>query len=248
MFGLVRRWKRRKLAAKPFPEEWESILTKRIPFYCKLPDELAVRFKDLLKVFAWEKEFIGIDGMEITDEVRVVISACAARLVLHLDLSFFDIVSEILVYPYVYKHPDMEGGILGEVSDWGTVVLSWPAVLHGLADQRDAHDTAIHEFAHALDRGGDGVFDGTPKLKNLGDYGPWANILSLHYLNLQKGRRREQKVLDMYGATNEAEFFAVATESYFEKPRQMKRLLPDLYEELQSFYGGDPAEHVDFRR
>ncbi len=242
MFGLLRRWKRRKLAARPFPQEWESILVQHVPFYQQLPDDLAARFKDLLKVFAWEKEFTGIEGMEITDEVRVVISACAARLVLHLDLSYYDRVSEILVYPYVYKHPDQEDAILGEVSDWGTVVLSWPAVLHGLADQRDAHDTAIHEFAHVLDRGGDGAFDGTPKLKSLADYGPWAQILSLHYLNLQKGKKRERKVLDMYGATNEAEFFAVATESYFEKPRKMKKLLPDLYEELQSFYGGDPAE------
>ncbi|MEJ2718484.1 MAG: zinc-dependent peptidase, partial [Deltaproteobacteria bacterium] len=125
---------------------------------------------------------------------------------------------------------------------WGTVVLSWPAVLHGLAHPRDAHDAALHEFAHVLDRGGDGEFDGTPKLKSMGDYGPWAQIMSLHYLRLREGKKPERRLLDMYGATNEAEFFAVATESYFEKAPLMKRLLPDLYEELQSFYGGDPAE------
>jgi Mlc titration factor MtfA (ptsG expression regulator) len=242
MFGLLRKWKRKKIAALPFPEHWEQILHERFPPYQQLPEELRQRFRYFLHVFALEKDFTGVAGMEITDEVRVVVSACAVRLILHLDLSYFDRVSEILIYPYVYRHPDGEDMVLGEVSDWGTVVLSWPAVLQGLEHPRDAHDAAIHEFAHALDRGGDGQFDGTPRLPSMADYGPWAQIMSLHYLRLREGGKPERRILDMYGATNEAEFFAVATETYFEKPRQMKRLLPDLYEELQSFYGGDPAE------
>ena len=198
------------------------------------------RFLGLLKVFVWEKTFIGAGGMEITDRLRVIISACAVRLVLCLDLSYYDQLTEIVVYPFVYKHKDEEKALLGEAWDWGTAVLSWPAVWEGLSRPGQGHETSIHEFAHVLDRG-DGAFDGTPRLKARADYRPWAQIMSRHFFRLRKGDAVERKVLRTYGAVNEAEFFAVATESYFEKPRRLKELTPDLYAELQAFYGGDPA-------
>lgn len=91
----------------------------------------------------------------------------------------------------------------------------------------------------------DGVFDGTPRLKTRADYRPWAQVMSRHFLGLRSGEKKDRSVLRMYGATNEAEFFAVATEAYFEKPRLMKQLLPDLYEELREFYGGDPAAEAE---
>jgi Mlc titration factor MtfA (ptsG expression regulator) len=247
MFGIFRGLRRRKLLKQPFPEDWMAILENRVPFFRNLKGDLRQRFLDKLRIFATEKYFTGAGGMEITDEVRVVISACAARLILYLDVSYYDRLSEILVYPYVYKHPEGEDAILGEASDWGTVVLSWPSVLEGLADPRDGHETAIHEFAHVLDRA-DGTFDGTPHLKALADYKPWAHVMSLHFLRLREHKKAEAKVLRMYGATNEAEFFAVATEAFFEKPVQMKKLLPDMYEELQEFYGGDPAADRELHR
>ena len=222
------------------PGHWLPILEQEVPFYRGLSGDIQQRFRDWLKVFIWEKTFIGAGGMEITDRVRVIISACAVRLVLYLDLSYYDRLTEIVVYPYIYKHKDEENPVLGEAREWGTVVLSWPAVLEGLNRSKDGHDTAIHEFAHVLDRG-DGAFDGTPKLKARADYRPWAQIMSRHFFRLREGDAVERKVLRMYGAVNEAEFFAVATESYFEKPYLMKKLIPDLYKELQVFYGGDPA-------
>jgi hypothetical protein len=223
---------------QPFPEEWKAILHARAPFYARLEPAQRDRFHRFVRVFAAEKCYIGAGGMDITDEVRVVIAACAVRLILNLDLSYYDRLTEIVVYPYVYQHPGETGGVLGEAGDWGSVVLSYPDVLEGLAHSRDGHETAIHEFAHVLDRA-DGVFDGTPQLKALADYAPWAQVMSRHYLRLREGRTPEARVLRMYGATNEAEFFAVATEAYFEKPGPLKRYLPDLYEELRSFYGGD---------
>lgn len=241
MFGIFRKLRRRRLAERPFPEDWLKILNERVPFFSRIHSDKRPRFLETLRIFAEEKTFTGVAGMEITDEVKVVISACAARLVLNLDLSYYDRLSEIIVYPYVYRHPNEDHEIiLGEAADWGTVVLAWPAVLEGLSDPRDGHETALHEFAHVLDRE-NGVFNGTPKLKAKADYEPWAHVMSEHFLALRDEKRTELKVLDYYGATNEAEFFAVATESYFEKPRQMKKYMPDLYEELQSFYGGDPA-------
>ena len=242
MSGLIRTLHRKKLAKKPIPEEWLRILEEKIPFYRRLSGDLKERFLTDLKIFEAEKCFIAAGGMEITEEVRVIISACAVRIILYLDISYYDRLTEIVVYPYVYRHQNEENAILGEAQDWGTVVLSWPAILEGLAHPESGHETAIHEFAHVLDRG-EGPFNGTPKLRSRADYRPWAEIMSRHYLALRKHKRKESRVLRAYGATNEAEFFAVATESYFEKPRLMKQLIPDLYAELQEFYGGDPASN-----
>jgi Mlc titration factor MtfA (ptsG expression regulator) len=242
MLDLLRRIRRRHLANRPFPEDWLDILKKRVPFFRRLSGPLLDRFLEFVTVFAQEKYFTPAGGMAITDEVRVVISACAVRLILHLDLSYYDRLTEIIVYPYIYKHPEDEAAILGEADDWGTVVLSWPTVLEDLAQPGQGHDTSAHEFAHVLDRMGNGAFDGTPKLKSRADYRPWAQVMSRHFLGLRGGDNKDRSALRMYGATNEAEFFAVATEAYFEKSRLMKRLLPDLYEELRAFYGGDPAE------
>jgi MtfA peptidase len=240
VFGLLRAWKRRRLARRPFPEAWQRHLDERVAFFRSLDDSLRQRFLDHLKVFAWEKHFIGAGGLEITDEIKVVISAAAVRLTLHMDLSMYDRLTEIVVYPSHYTHPESETVVFGEAHSWGTVVLSWDAVTMGLANPGDGHDTATHEFAHVLDRA-DGAFDGTPELRAMGHYRPWAEVMSRHYLKLRKGKRLQRKVLRSYGATNEAEFFAVATESFFEKPEQMRKRTPDLYEELKRFYGFDPA-------
>ncbi len=224
------------------PDAWMVILRERVPFFEGLPDDLKQTLTDYVRIFAREKTFIGAGGMEITDEVKVVIAACAVRLVLRLDLSYYDRLREIIVYPYIFKHPEGEDALLGEASDWNTVVLSWPSVLEGLSNPRDGHETALHEFAHVLDRSADGAFDGTPKLRSRDNYGPWAKVMSRHFLRLRDNDSVELKVLRPYGALNEAEFFAVATEAYFEKPRRMRKRLPDLYAELQEFYGGNPAE------
>jgi Mlc titration factor MtfA (ptsG expression regulator) len=240
MAGLIRLFHRRQLARRAIPESWLNMLDEHVSFYRRLADEDRTRFLQYLKQFVWEKHFIGAGGMEITDEVRVVVGACAVRLILNLGLSYYDRLTEIIVYPYVYSHRDDKRPILGEAQDWGTVVLSWPAVLQGLGDPRDGHDTALHEFAHVLDRA-TGEFNGTPKLKSSEDYRPWAQIMSRHYLRLRQGVSPESDFLRAYGALNEAEFFAVITEAYFEKPAQLKKHLPDLYAELQEFYGGNPV-------
>ena len=239
MFGLIRAWKRRRMTRKEFPPAWLPHLQKNVPFFADLDGEVRQRFLDLLKVFVWEKKFVGAGGMEITDEVRVVVAATAARLVLYLDLTYYDRLSEIVVYPSHYKHPETTGIVFGEANSWGTVVLSWDAVLQGLKNPTDGHATATHEFAHVLDRA-DGAFDGTPELRAYSHYTPWVEVMSDHYAKLRSRKQAQRKVLRSYGAQNEAEFFAVATESFLEKPKQMRKRTPDLYEELMRFYGFDP--------
>ncbi len=245
MFGLFRALRRRRLAKRPFPDEWRAHLDARVPFYGQLEPPLRDRFYKYLKIFGWDKHFIGAGGMEITEEVKVVIGAAAVRLVLHRSLSLYNRLTEIIVYPSHYKHPDKDGAtVFGEAHSWGTVVLSWAAVVSGLSNPDDGHDTATHEFAHVLDRAG-GEFNGTPELDCSTHYQPWAQVMSHHFLALRKGKRRQRRVLRNYGATNEAEFFAVATESFFEKPEQMQKRTPDLYDELKRFYGFDPAAEAD---
>lgn len=238
MAPFFKSWKRHRLRKRPFPEEWEAYLRKHVPFYLSLPAELKEGFLEKLKIFAWEKDFTGARGFEITDEVRVVISAVAVRLILHLDLSYYDRLSEVVVYPYdVLKHPITEQEIVGEHHFWGIVILSWPALLEGLKNPEDGYEAGTHEFAHALDRS-TGSYDGTPPLRDPSHYRSWARVMSKHFLRLRKGVALESQMLDEYGATNEAEFFAVATELYFERPDELKRRLPELYRELKKFYEG----------
>jgi MtfA peptidase len=244
MFGFIRNWKRSKLKQRPLPPEWEAICTEHLPFYRDLDDAEREIFHENLKIFVWEKIFIGAKGLEVTDEHRVVIAAAAVRLIQHLDISYYDRLTEIVVYPYDYTHKDTHGVILGEAHHWGIVVLSWPSVLSGLHNPCDGLDTASHEFAHVLDRDA-GAFDGTPILRKGSSYRTWADVMSRHYESLQEGATRERKVMRDYGATNEAEFFAVATEAFFEKSDEMRRLTPDLYEELRRFYGVDPVSNCD---
>jgi len=241
MFGFFRRRKRKRLLGQPFPPEWLPLLKRYLPFYPRMSAADRARFHDHIKVFVWEKTFIGAKGLQVTDTHKVIIAAAAARLIQHLDLSYYDRLREIVVYPHDYKHPDGSEVILGEAHHWGVVVLSWPAVLHGLADPCDGWDTAAHEFAHVLDRG-TGAFNGTPALRADAHYRPWAQVMQQHYDRLREGAPRERRVMRPYGATNEAEFFAVATEAFFERPRLMRQLTPDLYEELRRFYGFDPTD------
>lgn len=240
MLGWLRRRRRRKLRAAPLPAGWAEALERNAPFVARLRDADRARLLDDVKVLVAEKHFIGAGGMEITDEVKVTIAAAAARLTLHLDVSLYDDLTEIIVYPDTYKHPDADDvAVFGEAHHWGTVVLSWRAVVEGLRNPGDGHDTASHEFAHVLDRV-DGTFDGAPSLRAHEHYRPWAAAMSRHFERLRRRDRRTRSVLRDYGATNEAEFFAVATEAFFERPARMKERAPDLYAELARFYGGDP--------
>src|SRR5690606_26904674 len=153
-----------------------------------------------------EKHWIGASGLEVTNEMKVMVSGAAARLSHNLSLHVYDRLTEIVIYPSTFVNPNAEHdtGTLREAHHWGTVVLSWDAVRAGIRVPNDGHDTAMHEFAHVLDIA-DGEFDGTPELGLSGDYRSWASVLSKHYLSLQE--RGSRGLLRQYGATNEAEFF-----------------------------------------
>ncbi len=205
-----------------------------------------------LRVIVAEKNWEGCGGLEITDEIKVVIAAQAALLLIGIEHDHHRRARTILVYPSTYKVPRREGeGIGGDSSHvagqaWyrGPIILSWDAVEHGAWDPKDGHNLVFHEFAHKLDML-DGYVNGTPELHEREDYRIWAKIMTEEYRALRDGSGKSRaQVLDRYGATNEAEFFAVATESFFEKSLQMEKRHPDLYALLRDYYRQDPAERL----
>ena len=244
------RRKRDQLLENTFPQEWISFIEKNIPLYMHLPAALKEQLHGLMNVFLAEKAFIGCGGQEITDEVRVTIAAQACMLLLNRKTNFYPKLKTIYVYPHTYvaKNLRNDGGLivegksvrLGESWQNGPVVLTWDSITGGARNIQDGRNVVFHEFAHQLDQE-DGDADGAPILDSRSSYRTWAAVLGEEYDNLRdKTHDRRRSVLNKYGATNPAEFFAVATEAFFEKPRQMHKKSPDLYEELKSYYRTDP--------
>ena len=201
-------------------------------------------FAKHLGVFAREKHFEGAKGLVVTDEMKVVVAGAAARLSRNLSFDVYDDLITVLLYPTSWVS---EGGSnLGEAHRWGLVVLAWDSVRHGLKNPFDGHDVALHEFAHVLDLT-DGRFDGTPELNGYAASHAWATVFSEHYLTHRRAPSRA-RVLQAYGATNEAEFFAVATEAFFEKPASLQGKHPELYAALREYYRLDPVSNAKPKR
>jgi len=258
MFGFLKKRRRDNIRSRPFPSEWRDILLRRYSMYSRLPPADRRELEGHIHVFLAEKRFEGCGGQEITDEVRVLIAAQACLLLLHRDTDCYPLLHSILVYPssYIAKtwHWEKDGRTItegdqlrgGESWPHGTVVLAWDGAIAGAVELNKNRNLVIHEFAHQLDEE-DGVADGAPLLSgsNLWQihhrYQAWAKVLSaeFHQLRLAAEDGRET-VLDTYGAQNPAEFFAVATECFFEKPGQLKERHPALYAELKEFYRQDP--------
>lgn len=249
---LSRRARRKHLLTTPFPQAWIEVIQKNVPLYNRLPDSLKEQLHGLVHVFLAEKDFEGCGGLEITEEIKVTIAAQACMLLLNRKTTYFPKLHTILVYPHTYvaKTISSDGRIriddqsvrLGESWQNGPVVLSWNSVTGGTMNVSDAQNVVLHEFAHQLDQE-DGAADGAPILERRSRYAEWARVLSAEYEALQKKKKkRRRSVMNKYGATNPAEFFAVVTETFFEKPRQMKKKHPDLYEELRDYYKLDPVE------
>jgi len=246
VFGLLRAIRRRQLRDRPVPAEWERIIAEDLEFASAFSADERARWLLHLKLFAWEKRFEGV-GIDVTERMQVVVAGIAARLSRNLDVSVYDDLDSVVIYPHAVKVPrsvhddglvtESEVGALGLATGRGAVVLSWAAVEDGLADPDDGHDTALHEFAHVIDAA-DGAFDGTPALTSSRALRAWARVMSARFLELKSGGPI-RRVLRDYGATNEAEFFAVASEVFFERPEALKARAPDLYRVLADFYRVD---------
>ncbi|MCX5858541.1 MAG: zinc-dependent peptidase, partial [Proteobacteria bacterium] len=237
---------------EPFPAEWLKILEGKVAYYRLLSPEDQAELRGHIQVFLREKSFEGMDGIEITDGIRVSIAAQACVLLLHRETDYYPTLKSIIVYPqeyYAEVSEHLPGGVVAEgVEDragesWhrGEVVLSWADVEEDNAGPEDGFNVVFHEFAHQLD-GESGEEDGTPVLPEKSMYPRWAEVMGREYQKLQKSvEHRKKTFLDEYAAEHPAEFFAVITEYFLEKPVEMKVRHPEIYELLNGYYRQDPA-------
>lgn len=258
MRGWLRERRRSRLRARPLPDGWGSILQRNVPIYRRLSEADRIELAGHIQVFLAEKRFEGAGGLSITDEIRVTIAAHACVLLLHRTTDCYPGLYTIIVYPgaYVAERTVRESlGVvterrearLGESSTRGALVLSWDAITAAASDVGDCRNVALHEFAHQLDAQ-DGRVEGTPVLADRSRYVAWARILGREYERLRRDTALGRgTVLDRYGATSPAEFFAVATECFFTRPGRLSAHHPELYAELRDFYRQDPATSAEPR-
>lgn len=244
------RWRDQRLRSKPFPAAWLPILEKSLPIYSALSQEEQTRLCQLIQMFVARKRFYGCGGMVITDEIRVSIAAQACLLLIKQGWKVYPKLTAVLVYPSAFsvkqERQQADGTVasgnhvlLGESWGNGRVILSWDDVEKGVSDFTDGHNVVLHEFAHQLDAES-GSMNGAPSLRR-NSYKSWAKVFSENFESLRdKSLHGRKTVMDEYGATNPAEFFSVATETFFEKPHQLYQKRPELYEELSRYYQLDP--------
>jgi len=249
----IKKWRRKRLASREFSKGWLAILETTVGYYKLLPEPDKEELQKHILIFIGEKRFEGCRGLEITDEIKVTIAAQACILLLHRQTDYYPGLRSVLVYPepYIAKEITYVGGgvvlegpsvRLGESWHRGSVVLSWDDVHKGAADIHDGHNVVFHEFAHQLDSSG-GKGDSSDVIRSRSKYIAWARVLQQDYRRLRRDVRSHQPtLLNRYGASNPAEFFAVATESFFEQPLELRKMHPTLYKELKNFYRQDPAQ------
>lgn len=248
----LKRWRNKRLLSKAFPEQWQQILTERISVYALLQEQERRKLEQLIHLFLDDKEFYGCAGLVITDVMKVCIAAEACLLLLGQSGPVYPKLQSILVYPTAFtakRDLHQEDGtvvagehhLLGESWGNGRVILSWDDVEEGARDFTDGHNVVLHEFAHQLDSAS-GSSNGAPPLRS-NSYQTWASVFSDNFEDLQaRVLQGKPTVMDGYGATNPAEFFAVATETFFEKPDDLLRNRPELFQELQRYYRLDPRD------
>lgn len=248
---LLRLWRRQRIARRPFPAAWRDILRRRVPLARELPPAQQLRLKKHIQVLLAEVPFIGCAGLVVDEEMRVTIAAQAAFLLLGRGGSFGSL-REVLVYPGHFVVPRQEagaGGVLHEGRDvlagqsWqrGQVIVAWDAVQDGAADPHDGANVVMHEFAHQLDQD-TGAANGAPYVGRGALQQAWARVMSQEFDGLRaRLASAEPGLIDPYAAVNPAEFFAVVTELFFERPAALAAERPALYEQLRRCYRLDPA-------
>lgn len=245
-----RRWQ--WIRQGPFPDDWLEILQRRVPLYRRLPPALRRQLQGHILVFLEEKDFAGCQGLTVNDEMRVTIAAQAALLLLNRATDYYPDLRVILVYPAEFVvnrneidaagvHSSEERVLAGESWSDGKVIVAWNQVVHGSNDAQDGENVVLHEFAHQLDHES-GAVNGSPAIADAA-YRTWSQVLGEEFERLQRqAHAGAQSLIDDYGAQDPGEFFAVVTESFFERPCQLQAEHPALYDELRKFYRVSPAD------
>ena len=251
LWPLWVRRRRARIAGRPFPQAWRRLLRRHVPLVARLPARQQLRLKGLMQVFLAEKPIIGCRGLRVTDEVRVTIAALACLPLLGAARGIYPELRQVLVYPgaFIVDRPVTEAGVqsdqrrvlAGESWSQGQVLLAWDEVRRGAATPGDGHNVVIHEFAHQLDQAS-GAANGAPALPTTEAYRRWSTVMHNEFDALRERLARgEPGLIDAYAATDPAEFFAVLSELFFERPAELAAGHPALYAELSGYYRLDPA-------
>jgi Mlc titration factor MtfA (ptsG expression regulator) len=248
--------RRARLRAEPIPAEWRAIVRRNVPIFRRLTPEDQGELLGHVRVLLAEKHFEGCGGLDLTDEIRVTIAAQACLLLLHRETDYYPRLKSILVYPTGYTaHGEhhVEGEIWEEGSEdrlghtgqrLGAMVLAWDSAKQGALEPTDGENLVLHEFAHQLDFE-DSATNGTPVLESRAEYLAWGRVMSEEFEALRDAEEKgHETLIDQYGAENPAEFFAVITEAFFERPHALRRRHPELYDRLATFYRQDPTSFV----
>jgi Mlc titration factor MtfA (ptsG expression regulator) len=235
--------RRRAILSLPFPEKWRAVLLERYDHYERLDAAWRDRFDDDVRIFLAEKRITGV-GVDVTDELRLLVAASAVTLSVGWPDYEWDQLTEVLLYPddfdrdYAYGHERA-----GEAHGWGTVILSVPSLLESFEVPDDAYHVGIHEFAHLLDVD-QTHFDGIPVGLREERAREWAAVADKE---MERMRRKRHPDFDDYGAHDPVEFLGVAVEAFFEIPQIVRRRHREVYSILSEYFRQDPAAWDDRR-
>lgn len=247
----LRERRRAALRARPFPQNWQSLLRAHVPLYSRLPADLREQLHGHIQVLLAEKDFHGAGGLVVTDAMRLVIVAQAALLLLNRPVDYFPGLYSIVVHPAAFvvdrEHWDAAGlhhqerqELSGESWETGQLVLSWDDSLASGMACGDGYNVVLHEFAHQLDLGS-GEMNGMPRLDTPAARQAWAAAFTSAYADhCARVDAGEDTWLDPYAASAPEEFFAVITEAFFELPGELQAEYPAVYACLQEYYRVDP--------
>lgn len=253
LFSWFQNRRRRRLTEVPFPEEWESVLSRNVFHFQCLSEAQQIRVRKFVQIFVAEKHWEGVNGLQITPEVQVTTAAQAGLLSLGKTATYFEHVLSILIYPSEYERKeqtqDADGIVtehrlqmLGEAEWRGPVYLSWPDVLEGGRRSTVGHNLVLHEFAHQLDMLNGRFVDGIPPLNSRSELQRWLSVCDAEFKALvERCQQRQPGIIDCYGSQNAAEFFAVLTEAFFENAAALQQHHPDSYALLSDYYQLNPA-------
>jgi Mlc titration factor MtfA (ptsG expression regulator) len=253
VFSWLRKRRRRKLLAEPFPIRWLPYLERNVGHYPLLSPAEQAKLRDIARVLIAEKTWQGGRGLYVTEEMKVTIAAQAALLLLGRDHDFYSRVATIIVYPDCFRTPrqedDWEDDELSDVASSGMavyrgpVLVAWEDVMAEGPDPDCGHNIVVHEFAHQLDYL-DNAINGTPDLGSRELEARWRYVMTVafedHRRAIAKGSR--ETFFTEYAAENETEFFADASEAFFCRPIDMREDYPEVYELLAAYYRVDPVK------
>lgn len=251
MFGKLGRWRERRILKRhPITESaWRYALTHCAPAR-RLNASAQARLRVLATLFLRDKSLEPVQGLQLDDGMRALLAAHACIPILNLDLKWYRGWHSVVLYPGQFvpnrQFVDAAGVVhhdhrilAGESWQQGPLILSWESVMQ--AGTPPGHNVVIHEFAHKLDML-NGAANGFPPLHRNIRRGEWTRAFAQAYAELRRRQQTgEPAPLDPYGLENPGEFFAVASELFFEEPRALLDFSPELYRQLTLFYRQNPT-------